>query len=898
MNTGRIRDFFLNDERDLRGRLFVLLTGVMLIAWLITLIEIVVMRAAASNILALAGGIVLITAVMLLSVRYDRIRLGALLISAAVCLIYTPVSFFLRGGIRGDAPLWFLFSIFYLSICLTGKTRVFFLLAEIAEAVVCWCLSYRNPALITENTLFSEHLLSLAALILIGLSMSLMISFRNAFYQREMQRSVAQRREIEALNESQNRFFSSMSHEIRTPINTIIALNELILRENISDEVAEDAANIQSASKMLLHLINDILDMSKFASGQMKLTPVVYHPGDMLSDIVGMLWVRAKEKKLDFQVNVSPEIPADLLGDEMRIKQILINVLNNAIKYTNKGTVSLSIQPGETEDGMLNVIYSVSDTGIGIKKENIPYLFHAFKRVDETENRHIEGTGLGLSIVRQFVDLMGGKITVNSIYTKGSTFIIEIPQKVVGTKQIGEVRITDVRPADRKQTYVSGFEAPSAKVLVVDDNASNLMVVSKLLRDTKVQTELVASGEEALKCTLNEHYHVIFLDHLMPGMDGIECLKAIRTQIGGRCKESKIVALTANAGSENRLLYEREGFDGYLTKPITGEILEKELYRLLPKDLTIVTGTEDDILQETISWMKREKQKKSVVITTESVADLPQEIIDRYGIAVLPHRVCTAEGNFLDGIEIETGGLLDYMQDPSRKVVTGGPDVQTAEAFFAKQLTAANNIIHISISSTLANSGYGAAAEAARAFDNVTVIDSGHLSSGQGLMVIEACRMAEEGKSPEEIRAHLEKVKPHIHTSFVVDNLDFLARGRQVTERTAGITKALMARPVLMLKKGRMGVGAVYFGSRERVWKRYIDSVLRRPSEIDRRILFVTYVGINKKNMNWIREQIEKRMEFEKIYFQKASPAIAVNCGAGTFGLLIRDADGRTLRPI
>ena len=891
----KIREYCLNDGRDLHERLFVMLTAFMLVSWCVILAEIILTHANPADIAALAAGIVLIAAVTLTTVRHEKIRIGAVIVSFGVCLVYTPLTFFLCGGMNGDSPLWFLFSFFFLSVCLRGKTRLFFLLMNIAEAIICWCLSYRMPELITENTRFTAHLFALTALILIGLSLSITVWFRNAFYQREMQRSLAQKREIEALNESQNRFFSSMSHEIRTPINTIIALNEMILRENISDEVAEDAANIQSASKMLLHLINDILDMSKFASGQMKLTPVVYHPGDMLSDIVGMLWVRAKEKNLDFQVNVSPDIPADLMGDEMRIKQILINVLNNAIKYTNKGSVTLSIQPGETENGVLNVIYSVSDTGIGIKKENIPYLFHAFKRVDETENRHIEGTGLGLSIVRQFVDLMGGKITVNSIYTKGSTFIIEIPQKVIGTKQIGEVRITDSKMSGKRQEHVSGFEAPSAKVLVVDDNASNLMVVSKLLRSTKVQTELVPSGEEALKCTLNEHYHVIFLDHLMPGMDGIECLKAIRTQIGGRCKESKIVALTANAGSENRLLYEREGFDGYLTKPITGEILEKELYRLLPKDLTIVTGTEDDILQETISWMNREKQKKSVVITTESVADLPQEIIDRYGIAVLPHRVCTAEGNFYDGIEIETQGLLDYMQDPTRQVVTRGSDVPTAEAFFAKQLTTANNIIHISISSKVANSGYVVAAEAAKAFDNVTVIDSGHLSSGQGLMVIEACRLAEEGKSPEEIKAHLEAMQPRIRTSFVVDNLDFLARGKQVTEKIAGITKSVLARPVLVLKKGKMGVGRVYFGSRQRVWKRYIDSVLKRPDEIDRRILFVTYVGINKKNMNWIREQIEKRMEFDRIYFQKASPAIAVNCGAGTFGLLIRDADRKPL---
>ena len=896
MQYGKLREFIYSDERDMHDRLFVLLTTVMLGAWIISLIEIIVTGATLSDILLLTAGILTLAGMLAFTLRSDCIRIGAIAISIGVCFVYVPIKFFFGGGIRGDAPLWFLFSIYFVDVCLSGRTKYTFLFFQFCAAAFCWYLSYFQPDVIRPITTEMSHLFSFVALVLIGTAMSIMIIFRNEYYKMEVRKSNEQKKEIEALNEAQNHFFSSMSHEIRTPINTIIALNEMILRENISDEVAEDAANIQSASKMLLHLINDILDMSKFASGQMKLTPVLYNPGDMLSEIVGMLWIRAKEKNLDFQVNVSPDIPAELIGDEVRIKQILINVLNNAIKYTKEGSVSLSIQSGITENGIMNVIYSVTDTGIGIKKENIPYLFNAFKRVDEEKNRHIEGTGLGLSIVKQFVDLMNGKITVNSIYTKGSTFIIEIPQKIASTNQIGVIKIDSEHTSVKQREHTTGFEAPEARVLVVDDNASNLLVVSKLLRDTKVQTETVSSGEEALKRTLNQHYHVIFMDHLMPHMDGIECLKAIRTQIGGSSKDSKIVALTANAGSENKALYEKAGFDGYLTKPITGSVLEKELYRLLPKDLAIVTGNDDAILQETISWMNQDQRRKQVVVTTESVADLPPEIIERYGIAVLPHLVCTAEGSFMDGVEIETRGLLEYMEDRSRKVITRSPDVPTVEAFFAKQLTTATNIIHVSISSELANSGCPIAQEAAKAFDNVTVIDTGHLSSGQGLMVIEACRLAEEGRSPEEIAEHLRHVRSKIHTSFVVDSLDFLARAKQVSEHVAGVTKSLMAKPVLVLRRGKMGVGKVYFGSRQRVWKRYIDSVLRHPESIDPRILFVTYVGISKRDMDWIREQIQKRMKFDRIYFQKASPVIAVNCGHGTFGLLIRDADEKSDR--
>ncbi len=705
MSSGQINGLLFSDQYPQKDRLFILITSLTLFAWSVKLAEIIIAAAPVYHILFLVFSMVLIAAVMIHAIRTGRGKLGAAAVAVIICLVYTPNVFFHDGGIYGEAPIWFLFSVFYISTCLSGRTMIIYLAAELAEAFGCWYCSLRFPEMITQESVFSAHTFSLIALILTGMTVSITVGYRNLLYRLEVRKSLGQKKEIEALNEAQNHFFSSMSHEIRTPINTIIALNEMILRENINDEVAEDAANIQSASKMLLHLINDILDMSKFASGKMKLTPVVYNPGDMLSEIVGMLWIRAKEKGLDFQVHVSPDIPVELLGDEVRIKQILINVLNNAIKYTQQGSVSLTIEPGETENGSLNVVYSVSDTGIGIKKENIPYLFSAFKRVDEEKNRHIEGTGLGLSIVRQFVDLMGGKITVNSIYTKGSTFIIEIPQKIVTTQKIGEIKIDSESVPGQRREHVAGFEAPEAKVLVVDDNASNLLVVSKLLRETKVQVETVSCGEDALKRTLNQHYHVIFMDHLMPEMDGIECLKAIRSQIGGQCKESKIVVLTANAGSENKVLYEKAGFDGYLTKPITGDILEKELYRLLPRNLAFTTGNGEDILRETVSWMKKEQRKKTVAITTESVADLPQEIIERYGIAVLPHMVCTAEGDFLDGVEIETKGLLDYMNDRERKVRTGIPDVPTVEAFFAKQLTTANYIIQISISWALTNSG-------------------------------------------------------------------------------------------------------------------------------------------------------------------------------------------------
>lgn len=696
-----------------------------------------------------------------------------------------------------------------------------------------------------------------------------------------------QQKEISDLNNAQNRFFSSMSHEIRTPINTIIGLNEMILREKVSDEVAEDAANIRAASNMLLHLINDILDMSKISSGQMKLTEVNYHPGDMLSDIVGMLWLRAKEKGLDFHVEVAPDIPSELYGDEVRIKQVLINVLNNAIKYTKQGSVTLSIECNGISEGKADIVYSVKDTGMGIRKESIPYLFTAFRRVDEEENRYIEGTGLGLSIVKQLTELMGGNVSVNSVYTQGSTFVIEIPQTVTDYSVIGELNLEGKHKSNMSGSYRSSFEAPEARVLAVDDNESNLLVIRKLLRDTKVVLDTAGSGEKALERTLEHTYDVIFMDHLMPEMDGIECFRKIRNQVGGLSKESKVIALTANAGSDMRKLYADEGFDGYLVKPVSPAELESELMRLLPKNKVTVIGNDENIVENSLRWLDDHKKRRIIAVTTESVADIPAVLLDKYNIAVIPHKVETKDGVFADGKEIDSEGLLDYMKN-SDYVRTQVPSVREHEDFFAKALQSANNVIHMTVSEKVNNSGHDIASEGAAAFDNVTIFDTKHLSSGQGILVIEACKLASEGLSVGEIIKRLTYMRNTVHTNFIVDNLDYLARSGQVGNRLATIFKAMMIHPVINMQNGKMSTKEFYFGTRLHAWSRYISSCLANVSDIDRSILFITYVGLTKKELDFIREQVDRKVKFDNVYVQKASPAIAVNSGPGTFGLLFK----------
>ena len=884
-----------DQNKDAQERMLILLTIVALSALFIIMIVGVFLGESAVDILTMGVAFVVFALIAFIAFHFNKVQLCATIVAIVLVFFVLPITFITGGGIRGGSPIWFIFCSVFICMIITGKRRWFLTGANILMIIFCYFFQQLHPELVTvhdEQTDFKDSLISV---ILVCVLVCFLVEFEVRILKEAFRRSEEQRREIDELSKSQNTFFSSMSHEIRTPINTIIGLNEMILREDISEEVAEDATNVRSASKILLHLINDILDMSKIESGKMELSPVNYNMGDLISEIVGMFWMRAKDKGLDFHTDIDPKLPADLVGDEVRIKQILINILNNAIKYTSSGSVTLSIQfreehikKGGSKMGI--VTFTVTDTGIGIKKESIPYLFNAFKRVDETENRHIEGTGLGLTIVKQLVELMGGNITVNSVYTKGSTFVIDIPQEVVGDSLTGDRHYSNDTKSEsvHRSTYRRRFEAPEAKLLVVDDNASNLLVVTKLLRDTRMQIDTAESGAAALEKTIAQNYDLIFMDHMMPEMDGIECFHRIKNQVGGLSRNARVVALTANAGGENKVLYSSEGFDGYLVKPTSGEALENECIRLLPKELVHLEHSDDSIVEESMSWLNEHERKVEVIISTDSVADISPELIEQYKIAIIPHKIETDQGIFTDGKEIEAQGLVSYMEDGDNEVKNVAPSVEEYEAFFAGLLTKAHNIIHISISEKVNHSGCPMAIEAAEAFDNVTVVDSGHLSSGQGLVVLEACRLVAEGKRAAEIKTILENDRSSFSTSFVVSSLKYMARTGQVDNKIKVISDAILMRPVLRMKNGKIGVGRVFFGTQEDSWRKYIESELRFSQNIDKSLLFVTYVGMAQKDLDFIEKEINKMAKFEKIIFQKASPVIALNCGPGTFGLLYR----------
>jgi len=401
-------------------------------------------------------------------------------------------------------------------------------------------------------------------------------------------------------NNAKSVFLSHMSHEIRTPINAILGMDEMILKESKDSDTLDYAESIRSAGNNLLGIVNDILDFSKIEAGRMSIVPNEYEFSSVIYDMYNIVRLRAEAKGLTVKLDIDPNIPSVLYGDETRIKQAITNILTNAVKYTEKGTVTLSIRqissnepvdeealmkacPGDNlPDKSTRILVSVKDTGIGIKPEDMERLFNEYERFDEKRNRVVEGTGLGLSITKELLELMGSRLSVASTYGEGSEFSFEIAQGVVSDKPLGDVSGRYIKTAGKITRL--GFTAEDARILVVDDSSVNLIVVRSLLKKTKINIDTAGSGEEALQLVRDNEYDVIFLDHLMPDMDGPETLKRMNETDDNRSAGKPVIALTANALSGAREEYIAAGFKDYLSKPINTKDLEDMLLTHIPPE--------------------------------------------------------------------------------------------------------------------------------------------------------------------------------------------------------------------------------------------------------------------------------------------------------------------------
>lgn len=864
------------------GRMSMLISSIGLLLY--ALVSRFVMNQKPSVFFAAIIGAFVLLLVFYLTLKVKNVKSIPFYLFLFLDLVLIPYSFITSGGIESANPIWMLLCIVFGFMFVNGWRLAIVTFLALSIDITLFILNAAYPNLISEH--HSSSIIRydiMTSLIIASLVLGYSFCFLNYMYRKEQDIANKRAEQIEKLSDSKSIFFANVSHEIRTPINSILGFNEMILRDTKSDEVAENAANIRSASKLLLSLINDILDFSKIESGKMEIIPTEYNTADLFSDLVNIMWMRANQKKLEFKLNVDEKLPSMLYGDEGRLKQVILNVLTNAVKYTEKGTVVLNVE-GKCEDDILHMKIDVTDTGIGIKQENIKELFTVFKRVDYARTGKIEGTGLGLAISKQLMHMMGGDIDVNSIYQKGSRFTITIDQKIINPEPIGDIHHLIKRDTKNNQAYSQSFEAPNAEVLIVDDNELNLMVAKKLLRDTKIKIDTASSGEECLEKTRKKAYHLILMDHMMPEMSGVETLQKLRSREEGFCQNVPVIVVTANVMSNASSLYEEKGFSGYISKPLNGAVLEAAIQKFLPAELIEYTVKRSDIITgKAEEPMLLSKRKKKICITADSICDLPDEWLEKFDIKLIYCYVITEKGRFIDTKEVSSAELLDYIKT-GRNAVSASASEEEYETFFSDMLMEAEQVIHISSASYIGKS-HETAVKAAEGFSNVTVIDSGHISSGMGIVVLTAAQMAQDGAGCNAIIEAVNEIKDKVVTSYIMPSVENLYRNGRVSLKIRNICKLLRIHPILHIHNNKIALGGWQLGDMRKSSVNYTRKMLSRRN-IDKRLLFITYAGCSVKQLEMICSEAEKRRKFSLVKLQKASSAITCNCGASCFGLI------------
>ena len=465
----------------------------------------------------------------------------------------------------------------------TTKGDMFFYIARVAdtEFILSGAIPYEEA--VGDTRVIPYVVMAIYSILVI---MTIILGFFlivSSVKVRESDELRAAKQAAEDASKAKGQFLANMSHEIRTPINAILGMDELISRETSDATIQKYALSIKSSADQLLSLVNDVLDFSKMEAGKFKLRNDQYYLSTVITDINAMIKGRAESKGLSYNIYVNKDTPDELIGDDTRLKQVIVNLLTNGVKYTMAGFVHLTIDYEVVDEDNINLLIAVKDSGIGMKDEDIKKLFNAFERLDEDRNKTIEGTGLGMSIVKQILDSMGSTLDVRSKYGAGSEFSFSVKQKVANWEKIGDYEEAADKALGRHENYVPKLIAPSARIIVVDDTEINLRVVSGLLRQTRIQVDTALSGKQALDMMTVAKYDVAFIDHRMPVMDGVELLKHIRSDEKNENRFIPCIALTANVVEGGKEMYIRAGFDDYLEKPVSGACLEDALIQYLPK---------------------------------------------------------------------------------------------------------------------------------------------------------------------------------------------------------------------------------------------------------------------------------------------------------------------------
>lgn len=520
-----------------------------------------------------------------------------------------PIMFFKSGGYKGGMPSFYIFGILFTIFMLEGWLMFFCVWLELIIYIFTIGIAYYYPDTVIWFQSEKEIVVDVLTGVVVSsasLGVAMYLHFR--IYKKQQVFLTQAREEAMEANRAKSTFLANMSHEIRTPINVMLGMNEMILRESESREVVQYAKSVEKAGNYLLSLINNILDITRIESKKLDIIEEKFSLRQLVQEVCLIGAKQAEAKNLEFVVDVEETLPKYLEGDALHIKQVILNLINNAVKYTKKGKVFLEVCQEEKQ-----ISFSVKDTGIGIKKEDMEALFDMFMRADIKRHRNIEGSGLGLTIAKELCEQMGGHIQAESIYGKGSNFTVYFPLKDAGTEKIGQWKVVEGEPVQEKRKK---FFASEAQILLVDDSEQNIQVITSLLRRTGVQLDTAASGFECIEKVRNKKYHLIFLDYMMPEMDGIETFHRLKKEVNGQ--SVPVIALTADVSTGIHQHFLSEGFSDYLSKPVMWEKLEELLLQWLPAALVSMkngAGEDWNITEKQLLDLKQKLKKWDIELS-------------------------------------------------------------------------------------------------------------------------------------------------------------------------------------------------------------------------------------------------------------------------------------------
>ena len=616
MNPKRLIQVFNNHELGLQERLFRLLVTIGLMGLAMGILVGLVLGESMANTLSLLVVFALAVAITYFSIHFHKIQIGAVLISVLLIYFALPFNFLTSGGIYGGGPIWLMFGVVFACLVVEKKAKYILIASSFCLYGVCYLIAYLNPQIMGSHTIHAAYADSFFTLAAVTVLVCSMILFQNAMYRKENKIAKEQKKEIEELNRMQNHFFSSMSHEIRTPINTIIGLNEMILREEISDEAAGDAKSIQGASKMLLTLINDILDMSRIESGKIHLEETAISLSEMLHDLKTIISGQIHAKQLELYMDAMDVTNEDVYCDKTRLNQVLLNLLSNAVKFTPAGgTVSVRLKqfPGKTKDSGLYEI-RVKDSGIGMSPEFVQKIFSPFERERTSTVSRTQGTGLGMAITKNIVDMMGGTIEVQTEQGKGTEFIVRLALRL--------------QPEHRRTEKIAELEG--LKALVVDDDFNTCDSVTKMLVKVGMRSEWTLFGKEAVlrarqSLELGDAFHAYIIDWRLPDMNGIEVTRQIRS-LGD---DTPIIILTAYDWSDIETEARAAGVTAFCAKPLFMSDIRETL-------LTAIGQKKDKTETSVFPAADLNFRGRSVLLVEDNElnSEIAVEILNEYGFVV------------------------------------------------------------------------------------------------------------------------------------------------------------------------------------------------------------------------------------------------------------------------